>query len=88
MKSQPQRRHKMAVRIKSDRDLTKVACRRVSIQSAGEGEYLITSTLLFFRSEFSTFVYRYLRRKLPGMKYVLGNCSKPYGYLWDELPET
>lgn len=70
--------------IRSDRDLVALSSRRVTIERVGPDEFRITSGLLFWRSEHSSFIGRYLRRKLPGMQWITGNCSHPTGYYWGE----
>lgn len=75
------RAHHCDITVASDIDLTRLASRRVLIESVGDG-YRITTTFRMYRCERHAFVSRYLRRKMPGLKSISGNCSAPTGYFW------
>ena len=79
------RTHLLDKVIDSDVDLTKLSSRRVSITMVKPGEFRITSTLRFLLCERNEFIGRYLRRMKPGLTYIKGNCSAPYGYFWGPL---
>lgn len=72
--------------VDSDVDLVVASSRRVRIEMVEVGVFRITSKLRFYNcSEAAYFVGRYLRRKLPGMTFIRGNCSAPTGYYWSPM---
>lgn len=72
--------------VDSDVNLVLASSRRVRIEAVEPGVFRITSMLRFYNcSEAASFVGRYLRRKLPGMTFIRGNCSSPTGYYWSPM---
>lgn len=74
------------IELDSDRDLTKLSCRRVTIETIAPGRFKVTSSLRFYRCEVRTFLHRLLTRRLPGYTYITGGCSAPTGYFWGPFP--
>ncbi|CAN5329293.1 hypothetical protein [Polaromonas naphthalenivorans] len=76
------RKSKLSLVISSDVDLTKLSNARIRIVRDERGAFEVTSTLRFYTCEKSQFLGRFLRRRLPGLKFITGNCSAPSGYYW------
>ncbi len=70
------------ITIESDRDLSLVSCNRVCIKMAEDGRYRVTSSLRFWRGGDHSFLSKLLRRRMPGLRFIAGNCSAPSGYFW------
>jgi len=73
------RRHLCDITIDSDIDLTAAASKRVRIERVGNS-YRVTTTFRMYRCEIHSFVGRYLRKRLPSLRGISGNCSAPTGY--------
>lgn len=78
------RRHPLKHIIQCDRDLTQIANNRVLITAIGEGQFEFTSYLKLYRCESSEFVRKFICSRLGKPKWVLGNCSRPDGYLYND----
>ncbi|MFZ3139140.1 hypothetical protein [Polaromonas sp.] len=76
------RNSKLNLVVSSDVDLTALSNARIQIVRDERGAFEVTSTLKFYTCEKSQFFGRFLRRKLPGLKFITGNCSAPSGYYW------
>ena len=70
-----------------DVDLTLFSCKRVRFIKHKGNRYMVHSNLTMPRSCMVSFVERVIKRRVGSFKWVLGNCSKPDGYLFrDESP--
>ena len=76
------RKHTMDIVIDSDQDLTRISCQRIQFSLLPNGAYQVSSTLRFWRCERHSFLYRLLKRRLPGLRTFKGNASAPTGYFW------
>ena len=70
--------------IDSDRDLTLLSCKRVSITRTPGGRFHVTSKLRFWVGGDHSFLGKLLRRRLPGLRLISGTCSAPTGYFWGQ----
>lgn len=77
------RSHAINITVDSDRDLTALSCERVRVVKTGTGRYVFTSRLRFWRCEGYSFVTRLIRRRLPGLRAIDGQCSAPCGYFFN-----
>ena len=77
------RSNALNIEVDSDRDLRSLSCRRVSVTKTDEGRYLFTSRLLFWRCERHSFVNRLIRRRMPDLQTIAGQCSAPSGYFFN-----
>ena len=68
--------------IDSDRDLERRSCKRVFIRRTEDGRYHVTSKLRFWKGGDHSFLSKLLRRRMPGLRSIAGNCSAPTGYYW------
>lgn len=78
------RRHTLSLTIECDRDLTKLSNRRVTVTRLRGNRYHFSSHLRLWRCELSSFVYRFITARLGKPAWIVGNCSKPDGYLFDQ----
>jgi len=77
------RNHALNIEVDSDRDLTALNCERVQVVKTDAGRYLFTSRLRFWRCEGHSFVGRLIRRRMPGLQAIAGQCSAPSGYFFN-----
>lgn len=77
------RRHTLSHTIECDRDLTRLSNSRVTITRLRGNRYYFQSDLRLWRSEMSSFVERFIRSRLGTPAWIVGNCSRPDGYLFD-----
>lgn len=75
------RRHELNITITSNTDLTKLNSNRLTFNKVGKDTFNVTSTLKFYPCEIHGFIRRVLRRNLK-LKYIVGNCSAPTGYIF------